>query len=92
MKRCHHCDAVLSSGEPVPIERKLRHDLTNAAGVTFHVRCYDSADGAAAAGPASDEHSWFAGHTWRRLFCKGCSKHVGWLFRSRTQVFSGLFD
>jgi len=80
----------LTATAAIAIDAATTHTRTNPAGEQFTVRCYAAAAGAAPGGPATDEHTWFAGHTWRRLFCKQCSTHVGWQFRSRARVFVGL--
>lgn len=81
---------MLTDAAALAIDGATDHTRTNPAGEQFALRCYATADGAAPGGPATDEHTWFSGHTWRRLFCKQCSTHVGWQFRSRTQVFVAL--
>ena len=51
---------------------------------------FDRAAGCQAAGQTSDEASWFSGYTWQRAFCRKCSTHVGWLYRSKTGSFYGI--
>ncbi len=66
------------------------HHLANRAGTRFHVRCYAQAPGCAAGGPATDEDTWFEGHTWQRAFCRACGVHAGWLFRGKSRLFFAL--
>ena len=87
---CHHCGTELTTVSPLSVDGSFEHKLTNAKHITFTVHCYASAAGTAPGGPATDEHTWFSGHTWRRLFCKQCSRHVGWQFRNRARVFCAL--
>lgn len=91
-KRCGRCDHVLTEMPALVVDGNSEHTFSNSAGVTFQITCYREATGAAPGGPASDEQTWFAGHTWRRLFCRECSNHVGWQFRSRSRVFVALVD
>lgn len=85
---CARCRAPLTGDdEAVEVDGHHRHRFTNSAGLHFVVACYAHAPGTAAGGPATDEDSWFAGHTWQRVFCRQCGAHAGWLFRSKTRVF-----
>lgn len=74
------------------MDGKTARTETNPAGDRFTITTYAAAPGAAPGGPATDEHTWFSGHTWRRLFCIQCSSHAGWQFRSRSRVFVGLIS
>ncbi len=89
--RCGRCGAQLAGGdEEIAVDGSRRHRFTNPAGVSFELGCYAHAPGCAASGPATDEDTWFSGHTWQRAFCRGCSAHAGWLFRGRSRVFFAL--
>jgi hypothetical protein len=89
--RCGGCGAELAAGdEAIEVDGSHRHRRANSAGVIFEVACYRRAPGCAGSGPATDEDTWFAGHTWRRSYCRRCGAHAGWLFRSRSRVFSAL--
>ena len=90
MKRCNQCNTGLTDEATIAIDGNHEHHVANSAGVKFTVHCYAEAANAAPTGPASHDHTWFAGHTWRRLFCKHCNSHVGWQFRSRSRVFCAL--
>lgn len=88
--RCAHCGAELAPGDELVDIGSTQHRFTNRAGTSFDVRCYGRAPGCAAGGPATDEDTWFEGHTWQRAFCRACGAHAGWLFRSKSRVFFGL--
>ena len=88
---CGQCDSVLAGGdEEIEVDGSRRHRFSNQAGITFTIGCYRHAPGCVGSGPASDEDTWFAGHTWQRAFCRSCGAHAGWLFRGRARVFFGL--
>ncbi|HKE19281.1 MAG TPA: cereblon family protein [Kofleriaceae bacterium] len=89
--RCHRCGAELAAGdEAIDVDGAGQHRLANRGGLVFDVRCFGHAPGCAAGGPATDEDTWFAGHTWQRAFCRRCGVHAGWLFRGVTRVFFAL--
>lgn len=58
------------------------HGRINPAGLSFHIACFAAAPGAAAVGPATLEHSWFAGYGWRIALCGGCGEQLGWRFEA----------
>jgi hypothetical protein len=88
--RCGRCSAELAGGDELADVGGSEHHLTNRAGLRFHVRRYRRAPGCTASGPATDEDTWFAGHTWQRAYCRSCGVHAGWLFRSKASVFWAL--
>lgn len=89
--RCGRCGAELAAGdEAIDVDGLGLHRLANPAGVVFNVRCYGHAPGCASGGPATDQDTWFAGHTWQRSYCRRCGVHAGWLFRGRARVFFAL--
>ena len=89
--RCVRCRALLAGGdESIEVDGGAEHRFTNRDGVAFRVGCHAHAPGCAASGPATDEDTWFAGHTWQRAFCRACGAHAGWLFRGKTRVFFAL--
>lgn len=53
---------------------------TNPAGQTFRFHCFSKAQGAQVTGPASEEHSWFAGYRWQFTYCSQCHLQLGWYF------------
>ncbi len=72
------------------VEGRSVHRRANPVGFEFEFGCFGRAPGAVAAGEATAEHSWFAGFTWRYSLCRGCGKHLGWLFESVGTSFHGL--
>ena len=90
---CGRCGALLAPPDQrLEVDGSAHHRFTNRAGVAFALTCYDHAPGCATGGPAGDEDTWFAGHTWQRSFCRACGLHTGWLFRSKARVFHALID
>jgi hypothetical protein len=88
---CGHCGARLAAPEDtLRVAGRHAHEVRNRAGLQWTVHCFARAAGAVASGPATDEETWFSGHTWQRLFCRQCSRHVGWLFRAKSQTFAAL--
>jgi hypothetical protein len=88
---CQRCGAELTRADQrVDVDGRHEHQVVNPGGYGFTIACFDSAPGCVATGETSDEASWFSGYTWQRAYCRGCSRHVGWLFRSRSHVFYGL--
>ena len=70
-----------------PRERIVRagaheHGRINPAGFSFHLACFAAAPGATAMGPATLEHTWFAGYGWRIALCGGCGEQLGWRFEA----------
>ena len=93
MIACPGCGAALTGvDQAVTIDGRAVGEYANAAGVGFRVRFYARAEGCAAAGPATDEATWFEGHTWQRAYCRACSRHAGWLFRHKARAFWALID
>lgn len=89
--RCPGCAAELApADEATLVDGAARHQATNRAGLEFRIACYGAAPGCAAGGPATDEDTWFPGHTWQRVFCRACGVHAGWLFRGKTRVFVAI--
>ena len=89
--QCPRCASSLAGAdERIAVAGQRVHRVSNPAGHRFVLSCFAAAPGCVAAGQSSDEASWFAGHTWQRAFCRRCSTHVGWLFRSKTGAFYGL--
>ena len=89
--RCAECGAELAPGdEAIEVDGRAGHRFANRAGAVFTVDCYAHAPGCVAGGPATDEDTWFPGHTWQRAYCRACGTHAGWLFRSKARVFTAL--
>ena len=54
--------------------------------VAHHQRLH-LAPGAAPAGGASDEFTWFPGYSWRIALCRDCGRHMGWQFLGDDDFF-----
>ena len=63
------------------------HTVFNPAGQLFQIACYSDAPGAAPAGGASDEFTWFPGYSWRIALCRDCGRHMGWQFLGDDDFF-----
>ena len=88
---CAHCEHPITAHAD-KIEKKGSHDhyFVNPTGRDFHVGCFSRADGCATGGPTTDEWTWFPGYTWQLGHCQECTRHIGWLYRSKTDSFHGL--
>ncbi len=87
---CRACaEPVTADAHRVAVEGRNVHLRTNPAGFDYEFACFGVAAGAVAVGEATDEHTWFAGFTWRIAICRACGFHLGWLFEGAT-VFYGL--
>ncbi len=88
---CAACrDPITTDEQRITIDGRHAHLRTNPAGFDFEFGCFSEAPGAAAAGEAIAEHSWFAGFRWRFSICRGCGCHLGWRFESGSSSFHGL--
>jgi hypothetical protein len=88
---CHRCRAPITTDDQrIAVNDRHEHYFVNPHGYDFHVGCFAAAPGALGAGPSTHEWTWFSGFTWQLDHCRNCSTHLGWLFRSPTQVFHGL--
>lgn len=86
--QCRHL--VTHQDERISVQGSHEHRRTNPLGVSFHIGCFRSAGGVSVIGPASTEHTWFAGCAWRIGVCAGCGTHLGWRFDGDTGAFFGL--
>jgi hypothetical protein len=88
---CRACRSPITANEHrIEIEGSHVHLRTNPAGVDFELGCFDEAFGTVTVGPATTEHAWFGGHTWRYCACMYCGEHLGWLFEGEASRFYGL--
>lgn len=89
--RCRACDhGITSAAERVEVDGRTEHVHVNPSGIPFHVVCYRTAPGCAAAGPRETFWSWFEGHTWQIALCARCGRHLGWRFEADGTGFHGL--
>ncbi len=81
--RCVYCAAVITgTNRRITADDAHEHTFTNPAGIIYHIGCFSSAPGCRCTGELTGEHTWFAGYSWRYASCRGCSAHLGWVFRS----------
>jgi hypothetical protein len=85
---CRH--PVTSGAERIDVNGRHDHYVVNQHGYDFRLGCFAHAPGAVGAGPATDEWTWFPGFTWQLAHCRGCARHIGWLYRAPSQIFHGL--
>lgn len=91
MLRCRRCD----HGVAPPSARVARagahvHTRINPGGWVHSFGCFAEAPGCVPVGPATTEHTWFAGYAWRVALCGGCGEHLGWRFEGAGDAFWGL--
>lgn len=78
---CRQCLGFITRpGERIVVNGTHHHTFANPHGIVFEIGCFQQAPGCAAAGPPTDEFSWFAGYNWRIAICANCLTHMGWLF------------
>ena len=86
--RCKICEQVISTEHNrIPVNASHDHTCINPAGIEYHIGCFDQAPGCAPVGPASLEHTWFAGHAWQVTVCRNCHEHLGWYFRNGSRFY-----
>ena len=85
---CRH--PITTRGDRIEVGGRHEHHVVNQHGYAFHLGCFAAAPGAIGAGPATDEWTWFQGFTWQLAHCRGCARHLGWLYRAPSQTFWGL--
>ena len=91
--RCSSCGHVIAdTSARITVNEQHEHTRRNPAGFEFTFGCFRTAPGARGLGPASSEHTWFAGHTWQLLFCRACNRHLGWLFRNGNVFFALILN
>ena len=75
---CRACRSpVTADGFRIDVEGGHVHRRINPAGVDYEFGCFEKAPGAARAGQATPEHSWFAGYVWRLSICSACGTQLG---------------
>ncbi|MBI1731367.1 MAG: hypothetical protein HYR49_01185 [Gammaproteobacteria bacterium] len=88
--RCRACGWLITTETArCAVGGAHEHQRTNPAGFEFRFGCFRDAPGCGRIGPASGEHTWFAGCVWRIAVCGGCGEHLGWAF-SGADTFYGL--
>ena len=89
---CRQCrQAIAKPDDRVVMQGSHRHTFANPHGIVFEIGCFQKVIGCGCTGSASDEFSWFAGHSWTVCFCTGCLTHLGWMFSLEGRhIFYGL--
>lgn len=91
--RCKACGHIITSvNEKISVNESHQHTCKNPAGYVFTFGCFRDAPGCLVAGPASAEHTWFAGYRWQIAVCAACGEHLGWLFRNQDRFFALITD
>ena len=88
---CRRCRTPITNrGAAIEVSDQHEHYFVNPHGYDFRIGCFAVAPGCVAHGATTSEFTWFPGHTWQHASCRGCTQHLGWLFRSPRQQFFGL--
>lgn len=88
---CARCRrAITEERERIAMGGATEHDVVNPHGFRFHIGCFRRAPGCASVGPATTEHTWFAGYAWRIAQCGQCHTHLGWHYTAESHSFFGL--
>ncbi len=87
---CGH--PITDASQRTRVQGSHEHDCINPAQITFHIGCFVSAAGCAAAGRFTAEHSWFPGYRWRYALCAACGEHLGWEFSGIGGFFGLVLD
>nr|XP_049697561.1 protein cereblon isoform X2 [Helicoverpa armigera] len=85
--RREHLFAMSSEG--------VHSNYTNLGGYMHDLLTVREVSNVRAAGPSSEEYSWFPGYSWTVAHCRLCAAHVGWRFdatkgRLRPLTFYGI--
>jgi len=88
---CVRCRAkITDESARIEVNDKHEHYFVNPHGYDYQIGCYSKAEGCIAHGQTSGEFSWFPGYVWQIDYCRSCSRHLGWMFRSPRHFFHGL--
>jgi len=91
--RCIFCGySITTNADRIPVNAAHEHRCINPAGVEYHIGCFDHAPGCLAIGPATAEHTWFAGYRWQIAVCGNCHEHLGWVFSNGTRFFGLILN
>jgi hypothetical protein len=78
---CAFCNGLITYSDRLqPLGDRTRHLFVNPAGVECDFQTFYSCPGAIAVGEAIQEHTWFAGYSWRLALCRHCHHHLGWRY------------
>ncbi len=85
---CRFCRQVITDKQQGISQNGAHiHLETNPAGLGFRFACYREAPGCTNTGPVSNEHSWFAAHSWQVALCSVCGEHLGWMFTGGSRFY-----
>ena len=88
---CSTCGQIITyEQERTSVAGSHTHRFTNPQGIQFHIGCFRSVSGCLESGKATEEFTWFRGYIWRILHCSSCRQHMGWSYRSDSDMFFGL--
>jgi hypothetical protein len=89
--RCRRCQHDVTAGRyAIEVDGSHAHTFRNPAGWSFRLGCFADAPGAAPAGAATYQHTWFPAYAWRYAHCGACGTHLGWWFVGGDDAFAGL--
>lgn len=88
---CAACQTLLSQRQQaMEFAGGHRHCFVNPLGIEFEIALYRRVR-CKPYGPATLEHTWFAGHAWQNVLCTSCDQHLGWCYhRPDSPDFYGL--
>lgn len=87
---CASCGAPITHPlTKIAKQGKHAHTFYNAAGIVFHLGCFDQAENCVLQGMPTFKDTWFMGYTWRLANCARCGTQLGWQFTGE-DVFYGL--
>lgn len=95
-RREHWCCAVCgfyvtNDNEKIEVDGQHHHFKANPQGQTYQIRCFQNAEGCAAVGQPTQEHTWFTGLYWTYAHCRSCGTQLGWFFSGQSHFF-GLIN
>lgn len=80
---CRLCNNPITvQGAAIDIGLQHQHRFTNPNGITYSIRCFNSAPGCNISGMPTTEYSWFGGYQWQYASCGHCDQHLGWYYLS----------
>ena len=90
---CAVCAAYVTDDRYITsMNQQHCHTRSNPDNQSFSFGCFSTAPGARADGPATDEHSWFAGYRWRFVHCRNCGVQLGWQFTGERDFYALILE
>jgi hypothetical protein len=88
---CATCaQPITTASQRLSVSGRHLHEFMNPDGQRFVVACFSGASGLLGGGEPSTVWTWFPGYTWQIALCQGCTTHLGWIYRSQSELFYGL--